>query len=527
MRRDIQIELFMSVQTLRLTLIVWVCLLFPCICFSGEVLPEKANRVAENFLDHHLNTYGKWAGSDTPGITDCTAVVFNGVTVAYNCNIFPQGHILIPAFDEISPIFLYSSSSAFIPSKIDNSASIESWVIPELYSLCNYIENRKTAGLERSLGSTRVATAWGWFEGTGGNVTARALSDEYPYDVKAPLLTTTWGQGFPYNMETPSLSGCSNTAAGCVAVAWSQLMKYWNWPDKGVGSTSYVWNGMQLSTDFITAYDWEIMPDALTGTSTNEQKHAVAGLIADIGISVETYYECDASGSYKFADDVLDIYFKYKSTMQRNFRDVYSASGWFELFKNELNAVPPRPVILSIWTRNEEGHEVVADGYRAGVTDMIHINMGFSGNYNGYYDITTDFFDGIDYWKGDEQIIITHIEPNRFLPIVIINTVPSVSMSGLTCGSDVIFKGGSPVTARGICAGTQIYPTTADIHTTDGEGTGLFSSSLTGLDANTTYHVRAYAINSFGTGYGDDITVVTHSDEVAGEGGGCFIRSID
>ena len=67
------------------------------------------------------------------------------------------------------------------------------------------------------------------------------------------------------------------------------------------------------------------------------------------------------------------------------------------------------------------------------------------------------------------------------------------------------------MTASGVCWSTNAIPTTAGSHTTDGSGPGMFESSLTGLTANTLYYVRAYATNSIGTAYGDEVSFTTSS----------------
>jgi hypothetical protein len=85
----------------------------------------------------------------------------------------------------------------------------------------------------------------------------------------------------------------------------------------------------------------------------------------------------------------------------------------------------------------------------------------------------------------------------------------SITATTATSGGNVITDGGTPVTARGVCWSTSANPTISDNHTTDGSGTGVFTSSLTSLTPNTTYHIRAYATNSGGTFYGEDLQFTT------------------
>lgn len=92
-----------------------------------------------------------------------------------------------------------------------------------------------------------------------------------------------------------------------------------------------------------------------------------------------------------------------------------------------------------------------------------------------------------------------------------VTTAPAtaITTNTATSGGNVLTDGGSAVTARGVCWATTANPTIAGLHTTDGSGTGSFTSSLTGLSANTTYHIRAYATNAGGTVYGDNLTFTT------------------
>jgi len=79
----------------------------------------------------------------------------------------------------------------------------------------------------------------------------------------------------------------------------------------------------------------------------------------------------------------------------------------------------------------------------------------------------------------------------------------------MTSGGTITKDGGSPVTARGICWSTTENPTITSTKTTDGTGTGAFTSTITGLLPGAVYYIRAYATNSIGTGYGAQVTTTT------------------
>ena len=95
------------------------------------------------------------------------------------------------------------------------------------------------------------------------------------------------------------------------------------------------------------------------------------------------------------------------------------------------------------------------------------------------------------------------------IPIVATDTVTSITGATAICGGTVTDNGGLNVTARGVCWSTSPNPTVSDSHTTNGTGTGSFTGSITNLEINTTYYVRAYATTSAGTAYGNELTFTT------------------
>ena len=95
------------------------------------------------------------------------------------------------------------------------------------------------------------------------------------------------------------------------------------------------------------------------------------------------------------------------------------------------------------------------------------------------------------------------------LPKVITISADNIYNTGAVINSEVTEDGGSDVTQRGVCWSTNQNPSITDSITNNGNGLGDFNSIISGLTANTTYHVRAYAINSKGTAYSNEINFKT------------------
>lgn len=95
-----------------------------------------------------------------------------------------------------------------------------------------------------------------------------------------------------------------------------------------------------------------------------------------------------------------------------------------------------------------------------------------------------------------------------------VQTADEVTLMGsgsAQCGGTVTSDGGFAVTARGVCWSVSPEPTVSNLHTNDGNGTGTFVSTLTGLQPASTYYIRAYATNQNGTAYGEQRTITMPS----------------
>ncbi len=107
------------------------------------------------------------------------------------------------------------------------------------------------------------------------------------------------------------------------------------------------------------------------------------------------------------------------------------------------------------------------------------------------------------------QVSFNTSECQVSLPAVTTSAISGIQSNSANGGGNVVSDGGAPVVARGVCWSTAENPTLSDFLTTDGSGTGSFTSSISGLECGTTYYVRAYASNSQGTTYGDQRSFTT------------------
>ncbi|NCC24938.1 MAG: hypothetical protein EOM25_07035 [Deltaproteobacteria bacterium] len=404
--------------------------------WAAVVDQGTAALVAQNLIHRHTAHFGSWNGQAAAAISGVQPIVWNNQEVAWNFSVTPSGHVLVARSDRLSPVLLYSATSSFDPALAGTATALESWIVPEVGRAFAHFETPafNVRSMDQAYEASAVAAAWRILT---SDPAQNRLTAKRGIRSVGPLMTSRWGQETPYNLLCPMLGG-EQTIVGCVATAWSQLLRYWQWPDRGTGSHSYYWEtgGRTLTANFDHAYDWANMPDELTASSTQAQKDAVARLCADVGISADMDYDVDESGSGMYADEVLHLYFKYKPTMTQHSRTSYpDADQWMALFQTEIDASPGRPVVFSIFDTTGGGHETIIDGYQDGATDMVHINYGWNGNYDGWYDVTQNF-QAIWTWEADSQIIVTGIEPDKAGP-----TLPYVYYLLLLAGSEETWTG--------------------------------------------------------------------------------------
>ena len=182
--------------------------------------------------------------------------------------------------------------------------------------------------------------------------------------------------------------------------------------------------------------------------------------------------------------------------------NIYSTEAWLNgsVIENAEYPVTERGFLLADNEQLTEAVQHLADEGDDNFHCAVH-NLQVATRY--YFRAYAQTALGITY--GDVLFFDTQAET----PMVQTFAVENITSSSAICGGEVTADGGANVTAHGVCWSTSQSPTINDSYSTDGSGTGVFSSILTGLSPNTSYYVRAYATNSVGTAYGQETSFTT------------------
>ena len=304
-----------------------------------------------------------------------------GEACFYAFNAGDEGFVIVSADDRFRPIVGYSDEGPF---ETENMS-------PELaFYLEKIIEAR----------TSRSAVLFDDTEQEWQSVatTGRMLSRNGGRGVDY-ICTTKWNQDSPYNLYAPEAGNGpgGRCYAGCVATAMSQVMKRWDYPTQGSGSHSYYCQGYGMqSADFgATTYDWEHMPDRLTGASQQEIE-AVALFMYHCGVAVDMQFSPSGSGANSWdVPDAIERYFSYSNHASLKMRDYYSLANWQNMLKESHDI--GWPVYYSGFS-NSGGHAFVCDGYDD--SDLFHFNWGWGGSSDGWFVI-----DEIDYASWAQAVI--------------------------------------------------------------------------------------------------------------------------
>lgn len=357
----------------RFTTIVALVLMVAMPMMAERVSPETAQKVATTFLNNN--------GAKAAQLTDLTKEAgFPNLYIFTTENSF----VVMAADDCAQPILGYSLSGNFI---VDDMPENLRWWLQQYSDEIQW-------GIENGIQSDkRTADEWKKLqEGKG--------SKDTPAVIVGPLIATRWGQDAPYNNLCPyNESAGKRAVTGCVATAMAQVMKYWNYPEQGVGSNTYTPEdhpeyGEQSANFEETTYDWANMTNTYGSSSTQAQKDAVATLMYHCGVSVNMDYDYSQANTNHVGSgaqtaivpESLVTYFKYAPSATYKYKDDFTNEQWIALLQHELDE--SRPVLYAgryVTSTGGGGHAFVCDGYRS--DGKFHFNWGWNGSRDDYFAI--------------------------------------------------------------------------------------------------------------------------------------------
>ncbi len=233
----------------------------------------------------------------------------------------------------------------------------------------------------------------------------------------APMIKTRWNQNAPYNKLCPTLKNGIQPAAGCVATAFAQVMKHYEWPKMGKGSVaSVILEGVESAktVDFsATTYDWDNMLNGYTNYYNETQANAVAELMFHVGAASKMNYAYASGAEFYDACAAFVKNFDYDKSIRHIHKRYYTTSEFNDLVYNELSN--NRPVMYAGYNITS-GHAFVCDGYSS--DNMFHINWGWGGMSDGYFRLSalspsSQGTGGSNSGYNSNQEIIYNIKPNE------------------------------------------------------------------------------------------------------------------
>ena len=242
---------------------------------------------------------------------------------------------------------------------------------------------------------------------------------KYPAKVDA-LISSQWGQDAPYSYWCPTGYGviCDDytpdvvhCCVGCVATALAQIVRYYRSPAHAAGTANFLIGDQNATASFDATFDWDNMLDSYPeGQYTEAQGRAVALLSYVCGLISGMTYATNESGSSNHSGLAgAQNYFGYSKDASIVVRSDYSEPEWMDMVYNELSH--QRPLYYQgVYVKFDPsvgliaaGHSFVIDGYNE--EGLVHVNWGWYGNYDGYFDIALLDVRGLQFNSYQDMVI--------------------------------------------------------------------------------------------------------------------------
>jgi len=297
---------------------------------------------------------------------DTLALVFN----------YPNSFVVISTRKEFAPIKAFSFENRFSSEKNENNITLSELLVLDYKLMKKNI---------RYFIKGKNDLKW-------NDLLNKSTKKSIKITTYGPLLASLYGQSKCIdqngtNINVTNTHTPNNWSVGCVALTFTTVMHYFNWPVHGIGTYSYYDNGSErnLSANFEdTYYNWDnILEKYYNFTSSTVQREALGQLAFHAAVPIDMLFESAGSTSNvnKIARAGIQ-HFRYTSHHESTSHPYF----WQYVKQNLTDGLP---VQFAVYATNGAGHAIVCDGVRD--DDFYHLNMGWWGSSNAWYNIEGDF----------------------------------------------------------------------------------------------------------------------------------------
>ncbi|MBT7165504.1 MAG: hypothetical protein HN904_22190, partial [Victivallales bacterium] len=401
-----------------------LALLFSLAVSAAPVSIEQARLAVSQFVQAAPTPLGANLAAATRGGTVGEALAIGATrsasAYAYVVALQPEGYVVVSADDRLEPIIAFSASGTF-------DASMQN---PLAYLLAQDLPNRLAAVAAAATRGAELATQIAanqadWAKLTAAEGTRAAGAQVVTEMWVDSFVQSRWSQGTEggracYNYYTPLIGETSHTfdpgnpdniVSGCAATATAQMIRYFAWPEAGIGyktgggSVTYHDEfanpeGASLAGTQLRGgngnggpYDWAAMTLDPNGTESEHSLQQVGALCFDAGLALNMKYNIERSNmsGTNFSSGAFTGKFNYSGA---------GSAGGISGMRANLDA--RRPVAITIGMTNPllpppgGGHAIVGDGYgRIDGRWYYHFNMGWGGGGDLWYNVEEYYYDSV------------------------------------------------------------------------------------------------------------------------------------
>lgn len=363
----------------------------------------QVKQIVTNWLQLEVKPLSTSMNSTIAAIESFSDINVSSEVLYYVVSLSPEGYVVVSGDDLVEPIIAFSSGGKYVDSTDNPMSALIKSDIPFRVKYERDLEEQrvqKSSAYASNSYKNIAKDKWDYLseaEETSTITKEDSISDVYV----EPLVLTQWNQKTEsggencYNLYTPN-----NYYSGCVATAFAQILRYFEYPNTSVGTTSFdiTVDGSATTKNLLGgdgsggAHNWGLMSYG-PAIPDSDSRTAIGRLMNDTGVSVEMSYTSGGSGASTsdIANSLVNTFSYDNAFYGNNYNNDTEEYDNIETTDREnminTNLDAGLPVALAI-RGDSGGHAILSDGYGYNInTQYHHLNMGWGGSQDAWYNL--------------------------------------------------------------------------------------------------------------------------------------------